>query len=234
MRILAIVHQRDAGPGVFAEVVEARRTEVVEWLPASGDPPPAIDGFDGVMTYGGAMNVDQEDRHPWLATEKRLIAGALAADVPLLGVCLGAQLVAEAAGAAPRRASEPEIGWLEVSVHPEAAGDPLLGPLAPAFTAFQWHSYEFPLPPGATALASSPVCLQAFRRGNAWGIQFHAEVTLADAQAWTADYRADPDAVRIGLDPERLAAENRRRIAVWNGAGRALCERFLEAAAIRA
>ena len=142
-------------------------------------------------------------------------------------MCLGCQLVAEAAGAKPRRASAPEIGWHEVELTPEAAGDPLLGGLPARFSAFQWHSYEAPLPPGATALARSPVCLQAFRLGGpAWGIQFHAEVSMEDVDYWISDYRSDPDAVRIGLDPEALRAETQAAIGAWNDLGRAMCERL--------
>jgi len=150
--------------------------------------------------------------------------------VPLMGVCLGSQLVAEAAGVLVRRAAEPEIGWHEVEVTPEGARDPVLGPLAPHFTGFQWHSYEFQLPAGATPLARSDVCLQAFRLGKALAIQFHAEVSRADAEAWIDDYRSDEDAVRIGVDPDALRQRTRESIAAWNEAGRALCERFLAGA----
>ena len=125
--------------------------------------------YDAVLVLGGAMNVDQVDRHPWLIPEKELLRKLLERRTPLLGVCLGAQLVAEAAGATPRRAREPEIGWLEVELTSEARGDPLLAGLPLRFDAFQWHSYEFPLPPNAVPLARSPVCLQAFRVNDCVG-----------------------------------------------------------------
>ena len=230
MRVLSIVHQRDAGPGVFAAAAADRGDELMEWVPAEA-PAPA-DGFDAALVFGGAMNVDEEEANPWLAGEKLLLRELLAAGKPLLGVCLGAQLVADAAGADVRRASEPEIGWRQVERAPEAAGDPVLGPLPERFLAFQWHSYESCLAPGATALARSPVCLQAFRAGaRVWGIQFHAEVTRTEVGAWLDDYRKDPDAVRIGLDPEALRAETEERIEAWNEVGRGLCGRFLEVAA---
>ena len=236
MRALAIVHQHDAGPGVFADALRARGVELDSWpLPDSSKAPRDLGDYDAVLSFGGAMHSDHDDRHPWLRDEKALLAKLLEDGVPLLGVCLGAQLLAEAAGACPRPAAEPEIGWLEVELTGEAADDPLLAPLPPRFEAFQWHSYEFPLPPGATALAHSPLCVQAFRLGDAsWGIQFHAEVTLEDALSWIADYRNDEDAVRIGLDPEALRAQTRERIAGWNELGRELCGRFLDAAATRA
>lgn len=235
MRVLAIVHEADAGPGVFAEAVAARRATLDEWLvPGTREPPADPLSYDAVMTFGGAMHADQEDAHGWLAAEKMLLRDLLDRGVPLLGVCLGSQLLAEAAGARAERAPEPEIGWLDVQVTPAGVEDPLLASLAPAFTAFQWHSYSSPLPPGAVALASSPLALQAYRIGtSAWGIQFHAEVTEADALSWTAHYENDPDAVRIGIDPDALAAQIRSRIGAWNRLGRGLCARFLDAASAR-
>jgi GMP synthase (glutamine-hydrolysing) len=232
VRVLAIVHQRDAGPGVFADAVRARGAELDSWLRAETDAPPRDPHqYGAVLTFGGAMHADQEDRHPWLRKEKALLAELLEGGVPLLGVCLGAQLLAEAAGGLARRAKEPEIGWRDVTLTAEGAADPLLAPLAPAFTAFQWHSYEFSLPPDATALATSPVCLQAYRLpGPAWGIQFHAEVSANDAAAWTDDYRSDEDAVRIGIDPEALRRRTQVAIGAWNELGRGLCRRFLDAA----
>jgi GMP synthase (glutamine-hydrolysing) len=226
-RILSIVHQRDAGSGVFADV----DAQLDEWLPPEA-PPPSLEGYDAVMVFGGAMNVDQEDRLDWLRPEKELLREVLDRGMPVLGVCLGSQLLAEAAGAEPRRAREPEIGWHELYLTPEASNDPLLAGLPERLEAFSWHSYESPLPPGAVPLARSPVCLQAFRLDGraAWGLQFHAEVTEAIVADWLGDYRSDPDAIRIGIDPDALRAETRRRIRAWNETGRAIARRFLEAA----
>jgi GMP synthase-like glutamine amidotransferase len=230
MRALAIVHQPDAGPGVFAEALGATGVELDRWLIADAPAPAEPSSYDAVLVLGGAMHTDQEADHPWLEQEKAILADLIERRVPLLGMCLGSQLVAEAAGTEPRRAPQPEIGWHEVELTPEAADDPLLGGLPSRFRAFQWHSYEAPLPPGATALARSPVCLQAFRlAGPAWGIQFHAEVSREDADYWISDYRSDPDAVRIGLDPEALRAETHAAIGAWNDFGRAMCERWVDA-----
>ena len=183
------------------------------------------------MVFGGAMHADHEDRHPWLRDVKAQLRDLLEREVPVLGVCLGGQLLAEAAGAhaAPRARARDRLarGGGDAARAPR---DPLLAPLAPRFTAFQWHSYEFPLPPGATPLARSPVCLQAFRAGSGVGIQFHAEVSAADAEAWIDDYRSDEDAVRIGVDPRGAAdARRARRSGDWNELGRAFCARFLDA-----
>ena len=234
MRALAIVHQADAGPGVFADEMRDRGVELDEWLLAErGTAPPAeIADYDAVLTFGGAMHADQEDRHPWLRFEKDFLAAMLDDGMPLLAVCLGNQLLAEAAGGEARRASEPEIGWHEVEITWEGTSDPVIGPLAPSFTAFQWHSYEAVPPDGAAILARSPVCAQAYRVGErAWGIQFHAEVSAGDAGKWIDDYRVDEDAVRIGVDPKALGSETEQRIDDWNRLGRELCGRFLALAA---
>jgi GMP synthase (glutamine-hydrolysing) len=107
-----------------------------------------------------------------------------------------------------------------------------MGPLAPEFEAFEWHSYECRLPKAAVVLARTQVCVQAYRLGaRAWGIQFHAEVSAADAAHWVDDYRSDEDAVRIGVDPAALRAETDAKIAAFNQLGRDLCARWLAAIA---
>jgi GMP synthase (glutamine-hydrolysing) len=227
-RTLAIVHQADARAGVFADVAG----ELVEWLPSAGPPPP-FDGFGAAMVFGGAMHVDQESAHPWLRDEKRLLRELLGRGIPTLGVCLGAQLLAEAAGARPRRTARPEIGWHRVEVTAEGAADPVIGPLAPEFEVFEWHSYEAPPPPGGVALAHTPQCLQAFRLGArpVWGVQFHAEVTPAGLEHWLDGWEESADAVASGLDPEAIRRESRRKIAAQAELGRGLARRFVAAAA---
>jgi GMP synthase (glutamine-hydrolysing) len=230
VRVLAIVHQRDAGPGVFAEAIRDAGGELDEWTLAERPQPPADPfGYDAVFVLGGAMNVDEGERHGWIAEEVALLRKLLEHEVPLLGLCLGGQLLATASGVRPRRAAWPEIGWHRVEVTPEGEADPLLGPLVPAFEAFQWHSYEFPLPPDAVPLARSEVCLQACRLGErAWALQFHPEVSRADALHWIEDYEADPDAVRIGIKPAALGPETEAKIGAFNELGRELCRRWLQ------
>jgi GMP synthase (glutamine-hydrolysing) len=232
MRLLAISHQRDAGPGVFGEAIADAGHGLDLWHRAETERPPADPlGYDGVLTFGGAMHADQDAEHPWLESEKALLRELLDRRMPVMAVCLGAQLLAEAASGRAARAAEPEIGWFDVEVTAEGAGDPVLGPLAPAFEAFEWHSYECRLPEAAVVLARTPVCVQAYRIGErAWGIQFHAEVSAADAAHWVDDYRADEDAVRIGLDPDVLRAETESNIGAFNQLGRDLCGRWLASA----
>jgi GMP synthase-like glutamine amidotransferase len=172
------------------------------------------------------MHPDQDGSHPWLTAEVEFLRSALAARVPLFGVCLGSQLIARAAGAWVGPARSPEVGWLPVELTDEGLSDPVLGTLPARVDAFQWHSYTFELPARATQLATSPAARQAFALdGRAWGIQFHAEATREMIATWIADEPADAP-----VDPVQLLAETDKRIAGWNETGRALCRAFLAAA----
>jgi GMP synthase (glutamine-hydrolysing) len=219
---------------VFAEAISDRGDRVDVWkIPDESEPPDDPLGYDAVIPLGASANPDQEEAHPWLRTEKALIRDLVAHRVPVLGMCLGAQLLAEAAGAETRAACRPEVGWYPVRVNEAGAEDPLIGPLAPEFKALGWHSYEFDLPAGAIALAASEVCLQAFRVGEAaWGVQFHAEVTGTDYQSWIDESLAEQE--RLGFQAAELSARTAEAIAGWNDLGRRLCRRFLDVAAARA
>jgi GMP synthase-like glutamine amidotransferase len=235
MRLLMIVHQDDSGPGVFLDAITATGTEPECWRPAQAQgPPPDPVAYDAILSFGGEAHPVQDAQFPWLATERALLARALELRVPLLGVCLGSQLIAQAAGAPARLTAKPEVGWYDVMLTREAAQDPLFAPLTASlpsgrFEALQWHSYEVELPQGATALARSELCLQSYRIGDhAWGVQFHAEVTGDAYQHWLALDGTGADAVQAGLDVAAVAARTRELIGPWNQLGRGLCERFLE------
>ena len=225
MRILAVLHPGGGHGGVLRGRAAAAGAELVEWTPAAGEPEPA--GADALVVFGGGMNVRDAERLPWLRGEIELLRDALAAARPVLGICLGGQLLAAAAGAEVRRASTPEIGWREVQ---RVAPDPVLGALPERFVAYQWHSYAFDLPPGATELARSAVCPQAYRLdGRAWGVQFHPEVTDDIVAEWRADKDADPDAAHVDVDA--WAREDAARLPEWNALGALLFDAFIRAAA---
>jgi GMP synthase (glutamine-hydrolysing) len=233
VRVLSLVHQPDAASGVFADAASEAGHQLDEWLvPRRTAPPAPVEEYGAVLVFGGAMHVDQEDRHRWLRDELELLRRLLADDVPLFGVCLGGQLLARALEAPVRRMPSPEIGWFDVTLTPEAADDPLFGQLPERFSSFQWHSYRFELPAAAVPLARNDRCLQAFRAGeSAWGIQFHAEVTGSAVEEWARTSKPEEDG---DLDVPRLVAETRERISRWNALGKGLCGRFLEVAATRA
>ncbi|MFY9579158.1 MAG: type 1 glutamine amidotransferase [Gaiellaceae bacterium] len=226
MEILSIVHGGNVREGIFADPVRERGHELVEWRPVSGVPSPRPpEDYGAVLVFGGAMHADQEDQHPWLREEDALMRRLIEARTPVLGICLGAQLLAKAAGARVAPLREPEIGWFPTELTESAAHDPVVGRLPRTFDAFQWHSYAFEVPDEAEELARSEVCSQAFRLGDsAWAVQFHPEVTLPQVEGWIDD-PGDPCP-----DPEGLRAETRTRIAEWNELGRMLCGAFLETA----
>ena len=135
------------------------------------------------------MHADQDDHHPWLGEETMWLQQLLHRHTPVLGVCLGVQLLARAAGAwVGRMPGGPELGWCAVELTDEGVDDPVLGSLPRTFEALQWHHYTYGLPAGAVELARSPACTQAFRLGDAcWGVQFHPEVTATQLEGWIAD-----------------------------------------------
>ncbi|MGH2994579.1 MAG: type 1 glutamine amidotransferase [Solirubrobacterales bacterium] len=225
MRILSIVHEATAGPGVFADVAAERGDELVEWMPAEA-PPPALDGHACALVLGGSMHPDQEDEHPWLRPEKERIGELLVRGVPLLGVCLGAELLAEVTGGRSRRLPETHIGWAETRLTEAGSADPILGGLPERFVGFQWHSYACEEPSSGVALAGEGSRLDAFRVGDAWGVQFHVEATGEIILGWLDSHREDD--VPPGFDAEPIREEIARRIEASKGVGAALFRGFLE------
>ena len=222
MRVLALTHGPSVGPGVFGDAVQAAGHELVEWPVQLGGRAP--EGADAVIVLGGAMHPDEDERHGWLTTELRWLEGLLDRGTPLLGICLGSQLVARAAGAEVFRSAESEVGWFPVARTAAAADDAVVGALPERFDAFQWHHYTHTLPAGAVEMARSAVCTQAYRVGNAWGVQFHPEVRAEQVEEWLSE---DPEDVP---DPSALRIATRERIAGWNELGRVLCSAFLAVA----
>jgi GMP synthase (glutamine-hydrolysing) len=228
MRVLSIVHEAGStgGGGIFERAVPERGHRLDRWLAAGGEAPPGEPpDWDAVMVFGGAMHPDQDAEHPWLAGEAGFLEAALAEGVPLLGVCLGAQLIARAAGAEVGPAGEAEVGWYEVS-RDDAQQDPVLDVLPLRFLAFQWHYYTFELPVGAVQLASTAAARQAYRLGDrVWGIQFHAEVDRHMLDHWLREGREE-----LPKPVEEIRAEVDRFLPTWNEQGRALCQAFLDEA----
>lgn len=191
-RLLVIQHDRSdpvarlgqwlVGAGLRLDVRDA----------GSGDPIPRdLTGCDGLLVLGGGMGAGDDAIAPWLPEVRALLHAAVAAEVPTLGVCLGAQLLAVAnGGRVERNPGGPEFGAQLIAKRANTAGDVLFGPLPITPDVIQWHFDAITvLPPGAVALAASPVCEhQAFRLGRlAWGLQFHIETTPEIVRAWAAE-----------------------------------------------
>jgi len=178
---------------------------------------PRLDGYHGMVVLGGPMSVDQVDEHPHLATEVRLIENAIDRDIPILGICLGAQLVARALGARVGRNHEKEIGWYDVSPSEEGKADPLFSHFSKAEKIFQWHGDTFEVPSEAVHLASSPTCRnQAFRyRENVYGFQFHMEVDEPLIERWlnVPIHRAELEELEGRIDPDVIRRETPDHIA---------------------
>lgn len=186
-----IQHVAYEGPGLIGEVLETEGWEIVVVRLDEGDTLPAAlpDDAGALVALGGPMSVHDAAEHPWLADEKRLLRQAIADDLPTLGICLGAQLIADVAGARVYRGLKPEIGWLPVALTDKGEDDPLFGQTLPrAFQPFHGHGDTFDLPRGAAHLAKSALYTrQAFRLGeNVYALQFHLEVTTALLAAWNA------------------------------------------------
>lgn len=233
MDVLVLQHIACEPPGVFEDVLLERGATIRRVELDEGEPlPPSLDGLAAVVAMGGPMSVNDEESHPWLVAEKRLIRAAVEAGVPFWGSCLGVQLLASSLGAAVRAGDAPEVGVLPVFPTDAAADDPVFAGLDWPRPTLQWHGDTFDLPAGATLLATSPAYPhQAFRVGGvAYGVQFHVEVTaeMADEWARVPEYEQAAQAVLGPGGLERLLADYRATLPTMLEGGRALFGRWVD------
>jgi len=223
VRILSVHHEAPLQGGIYDDVIVEAGHEIVRWAPFTGEQAPRPSDVDAIVVYGGAVHPDADGTDPWLAGEVALIRDALENDVPLLGICLGAQLIARAAGAWVGPAKASEVGWYRIEPTADGLDDPVVGTLAGPTHGFEWHHYTYEVPAGATELARSERVTQGFRLGErAWAVQFHPEVTREMIYEWSGHAPEQVDG-----DVEAMRAETDRRIAEWNESGRRLCLAFL-------
>lgn len=197
MRVLVIMHVENEGPGVFGELLQAAGAEVRTARLHLGDALPEPREIDAVLSMGGPMNVYEEAQYPFLRDETRFLQEAAAGDLPVLGICLGAQMIAKAAGAAVTKNRVEEVGWGSVRLTDEGLADPLFCDLPPALPVFQWHGDTFGIPEGGTLLATGSECRhQAFRFGRSYGLQFHLEADRPLLAKWFAGKDAGVEILR--------------------------------------
>ena len=217
--MVVVQHEPYEGPGTLAPFLGGFR--LVRTF--AGDPVPA--DADALVVLGGGMGAYEEDRLPHLADEVRLLRRCLERGRPVLGICLGSQLLAKAAGAEVAKAPRPEIGFHEVRLSPESRTDALFSSAPATFLAFHWHFDAFTLPGDAVPLAASALApLQAFRCGaRAWGVQFHLEV---DEDVFGAMMAGEPELVSAGVDPVVLRAQAARELPRLREIGRDVFARW--------
>lgn len=232
MRTLIIQHDHDGYPGALLAPIEAAG-EVVRWETYVDPERPDLDGITAIVSLGGTAHPDQDHAEPWLAAELDLLEEALDTGVPILGVCLGGQLLARAAGGSIGKVEQPEVArFADVGLLADAADDLLLAGMPRPFFGFEWHWYGFQAPPGATLLARNDSTHQAFRFQNrAWGLQFHIEVTAATLAEW-AD--AAPDTIEEFGGRGRFDKAVETFIGQSEEAAKELAERFMVVAAVTA
>ena len=185
----------------------------------------------GLVVLGGTMSANDGNRFPFLVAELDWIRAAVHRKVPMLGICLGAQLLAKALGAAVYRSAQPEIGWRQVELLPAAAEDRLLRGRSVEETVFHWHGDTFDLPAGAVHLAQSPSCRhQAFRYGaTAYGLQFHVEMEPDLMELWLREFDAGEASSAGGrLDPAAIRAAAGEAFPAMSSFSRCLLARFAE------
>jgi GMP synthase (glutamine-hydrolysing) len=228
MRPVALIGHADWETfGVAPATLEAAGLPWIEHLAHASDRFPELGGVSAIVVFGGDMNVDMTERYPFLEGERELIASAVSSDVPVLGICLGGQMLARALGHPVHPAGIREIGFKPLRPTAEAAGDPLFSVYDDGDTVFHWHQDTFELPEGATLLAAGDeVHTQAFRYGEAaWGTQFHFEVDQAELDLWLKT--AGEEGLRAwGSSAEGIRAEAERELERHEARARELFRRF--------
>jgi GMP synthase-like glutamine amidotransferase len=225
-------HTPTEGPAYFATYLEGRRIPYQVIRIDAGEPVPAdAAAYSGLCFMGGPMSVN--DNLPWIAPVLALIRDAVARDVPVIGHCLGSQLMAKALGAAVTRNPVKEIGWGEVEVLKEPVTQQWLGDDLRSFLSFHWHGETFAIPGGATRILASPWCAnQAFVLGKHFGMQCHVEMTVDMIRTWCRDWAKEVEALAGRVASVQTPAEMEQgigdKVRALNAVANRIYDRWLE------
>lgn len=207
MTVLFIKHIDIEGPGTIADFLDSNNVPHRTISPFDGDTYPDDPAAClAIVSLGGPMNVYEEEQYPFLKLEDSFLKDAVKKEVPILGICLGAQLLAKAVGAEVTKADAKEIGWYKIPLTSDGREDPLFRGIDNELNVFHWHGDTFKIPAEGKRIAESKICPnQAFRYGkNAYGIQFHIEVTKQMISEWIDAYRDELDTLKGIIFPENL------------------------------
>jgi GMP synthase-like glutamine amidotransferase len=236
-KVLILQHVEHEGLGIIDGLLKRRwfvTAYVLEYvrLYRGEEIPRSVDGYSAIIVLGGPMGVYEEDIYPFIRDEIVFIQQAMKECVPTIGICLGAQLIAKAAGATISSGKKKEIGWYLLRLTDEGREDPLMKCLPDPLPVFQWHGDTFDIPDGAINLASSELFPnQAIRVGrSAYGLQFHLEVTEDMVREWIAVNRAELEGVNEYIDPEAILKETPHVLPALDSFGGLFFQRFLDLA----
>jgi len=226
--VLVLQHIACEPPGVYEDVLREQGAALTRIEVDAGEELPAWREFDAIVAMGGPMSANDDADLPWLRDEKAFVAASVRAGIPFWGVCLGVQLLAASLGARVYAGDEPEVGVLPVELTDEGRRDPVFSALPPSVPALQWHGDTFDLPEGAVRLAGSDSYPnQAFRYENAYGVQFHLEVSREMAREWM-DVPEYASALERTIGGETMLRAVDERADEMLAYGRTLFERWLE------
>jgi GMP synthase (glutamine-hydrolysing) len=224
MQVLIIKNVFSEGPGTIEDHLRAKNIPYMVADLSVGDAAPELSAFTHLVVMGGPMAVYEMHKHPYLVSEALLLDRAIRANKAVLGVCLGAQMLAHVLGARVYPGKKKEIGWYNVRLSAEGASDPVMSPLAIPGTAdarvFQWHGDTFDLPKDAVRLASSELYPnQAFRfKDRVYALQFHIEVTPGTVRGWLEHEK--------GIDFAKISAESDEGYDAYRDRAGVFYERF--------